>query len=357
MMKLNLEATGRYEVVVADSGAAALKILQTEVFSVIILDVIMPEMDGMELASLIIQRGIKTPFFFFTATVSPQEAAYFHPDTSGARWLAKPTSLSALCKAITQTITEKASAPDRVSDSIANQSQSNMNEITKEVLTDTSAAFVHKLSGLLSAISVSADAEALLLRECVAGNANLLRVHDGLVAGLQEMQYVFARFRNTFGRHPGILRQIPVDPILIDVSQHLSRITAGRLELGPTRTELQVKGDYELLWHLFENLIRNALEAIAGRNDGVVTVTTEIDEQGWLARIRIHDNGPGIPPEALTKIFELNYTTKPGGLGVGLYLAHRAANFHEGSIDCQSEIGAGTVFLVTLPLAPKANSK
>jgi two-component system NtrC family sensor kinase len=68
------------------------------------------------------------------------------------------------------------------------------------------------------------------------------------------------------------------------------------------------------------------------------------------ARIIIHDNGPGIAPEILAKIFEYYYTTKDKGIGIGLPISYMVVKDHGGDIQVTSEQGKGTTFTVILPL-------
>ena len=65
--------------------------------------------------------------------------------------------------------------------------------------------------------------------------------------------------------------------------------------------------------------------------------------------LEIRDTGVGIPPEAQKRIFSLFYTTKPGGTGVGLAMAFRVVQLHNGTIDFTSEVNRGTTFRITLP--------
>jgi signal transduction histidine kinase len=67
--------------------------------------------------------------------------------------------------------------------------------------------------------------------------------------------------------------------------------------------------------------------------------------------VRVEDTGVGIAPENLTKIFELYYTTKERGTGVGLSMVYRTIQIHNGDIDVESTVGVGTTFIVTLPSA------
>ena len=72
---------------------------------------------------------------------------------------------------------------------------------------------------------------------------------------------------------------------------------------------------------------------------------------GDLAGIRISDTGPGIPPELREKIFRLYFTTKQKGSGIGLAMAFRTVQLHDGTIDFTSEPGKGTAFSIRLPIA------
>ena len=64
----------------------------------------------------------------------------------------------------------------------------------------------------------------------------------------------------------------------------------------------------------------------------------------------MRDTGIGMPPEHLTRMFELLQTTKPGGTGLGLYLVQEVVAAHGGQIAVQSTVGHGTTMTITLPL-------
>ena len=108
-----------------------------------------------------------------------------------------------------------------------------------------------------------------------------------------------------------------------------------------------IRADEELLRQSFLNILLNACQAMP--QGGTVRVTTALD-QGEYARVTISDEGTGISAEDYEKIFTLYYTTKAGGTGIGLSLAYRIFQLHDGSIDVSSEVGKGTTFVVRLPL-------
>lgn len=107
-----------------------------------------------------------------------------------------------------------------------------------------------------------------------------------------------------------------------------------------------IPADPDLLSQVFLNIILNACQAMDG--GGEIRITTSIHQDSEI-RISISDQGPGIPPEAREKIFQLYYTTKFHGSGLGLPLAYRFVQLHEGVIDVQSEMGKGTTFIIRLP--------
>jgi signal transduction histidine kinase len=72
---------------------------------------------------------------------------------------------------------------------------------------------------------------------------------------------------------------------------------------------------------------------------------------GRLARIALRDTGPGIDPEALVRIYDLDFSTKEGGSGIGLYVARALVELHGGEIRVESAAGRGTDVTVSLPLA------
>jgi signal transduction histidine kinase len=70
--------------------------------------------------------------------------------------------------------------------------------------------------------------------------------------------------------------------------------------------------------------------------------------------IRVADQGVGIPPENLDKIFRLYFTTKAGGSGIGLAMVYRIVQMHDGRVDVESTAGKGTTVVLTLPVSPES---
>jgi PAS domain S-box-containing protein len=109
----------------------------------------------------------------------------------------------------------------------------------------------------------------------------------------------------------------------------------------------EVYVDRALLQQAVLNLVLNAVDAMP--EGGQLRVV--LSRRGDMAEIAVGDTGRGISPENRQKIFQLFFTTRPGGSGIGLASTFRIIQLHNGSIDFTSEVGRGTTFRIELPLA------
>jgi signal transduction histidine kinase len=103
--------------------------------------------------------------------------------------------------------------------------------------------------------------------------------------------------------------------------------------------------DRDLMKQALLNLVLNGCQAMPA--GGQLKVKPQTD--GRYMSLEVSDQGVGIPPEARQKIFSLFYTTKPGGSGIGLAMAFRVLQLHNGFIDFSSEVQRGTTFRVSIP--------
>ena len=114
-----------------------------------------------------------------------------------------------------------------------------------------------------------------------------------------------------------------------------------------------MRGDSEKLRRVVINLLGNALDAFEEGSTDAPSISIQAGENlaGTEVWVRIKDNGPGMDPERLAKIFSPFYTSKDTGTGLGLAITKKVVDAHGGSIEAHSEPGTGTEFVLTFPKA------
>jgi two-component system sensor histidine kinase AtoS len=156
-------------------------------------------------------------------------------------------------------------------------------------------------------------------------------------------------------------------PALLDrvVELYASQIEVQQIEVVReyARDVPPIQADHEGLYRVVVNLVTNALDAMPA--GGRLTLRVGWSESGgpltpWRRRgpdrrvkVEVEDTGGGIPASERDRIFNPFYTTKEGGTGIGLALAHKIVEDHGGTIDFGSGHGPGTAFTVVLPLIPE----
>ncbi len=126
-----------------------------------------------------------------------------------------------------------------------------------------------------------------------------------------------------------------------------------RLNLNLDRNIPPVHAAPAELQQILLNLLNNAFDALEGKSAGTVRLSTAMEGARFIV-LTVADNGPGIPPKVLTRIYEPFFTTKPVGKGTGLGLSICYGLVHQmgGEISVDSAVGRGTAIQVLLPVAP-----
>jgi signal transduction histidine kinase len=121
-----------------------------------------------------------------------------------------------------------------------------------------------------------------------------------------------------------------------------------------------IQGDPHQLRQIFTNLLTNAFEAMGGAGSvEIAAVAVDGDDEtgasehatGPTILITVSDDGPGIRPEVVDRIFSPFFTTKPQGSGLGLAIVRKIVDAHDGRIDVSAPVEGGTRFRVTLPVS------
>ena len=132
--------------------------------------------------------------------------------------------------------------------------------------------------------------------------------------------------------------------VMLGRQQALTKSIQITLQKDPSLPEIE--HDSDQIHQVLLNLLINALQAID--HEGKISVS--VQAHGKVAVVEVTDNGRGIPPEQLPHIFRPFFTTKGEGTGLGLSLARRIVEDHQGRIDVVSTVAKGSTFTVVLPL-------
>ena len=200
-----------------------------------------------------------------------------------------------------------------------------------------------------AALGAVVTAEALVSADVVETDRALKHV-DVIANEIRRLDEVVQGFLK-FSR-PEDLKLQPVDlAALIDEVVPIVRPEAERagieLVVEPVHVP-DVNGDLAMLRQALLNLALNACQAMP--SGGTLRIRCE-SVRGQLVAISITDTGVGIEPEHLQRIFDLYFTTKAKGSGIGLSMVYRTVQMHDGEIEVQSTPGVGTTFRVLLPQA------
>jgi len=124
-----------------------------------------------------------------------------------------------------------------------------------------------------------------------------------------------------------------------------------KVEVSAPITVPPVNGDAAMLRQAFLNLAINACQAMPGGGTLRLSCAPAARDR---VEVRFEDTGVGIPAEHLGKIFDLYFTTKDHGTGIGLSMVYRIVQLHDGDVEVESTRGRGTTFRVLLPRANEA---
>lgn len=160
-----------------------------------------------------------------------------------------------------------------------------------------------------------------------------------------------------------LARQEPAEPVAIDINNIVIdaldatgdelRARGVHVILEQPKSVPRVMADPDQVRQVVINLIVNARQALEGQHGkSVITVRTRYDVDGGRVLLKVTDNGPGIPPEISSRIFDPLFTTKsPGeGTGLGLALCRRIVETHNGAIKLETSSAKGTTFEVSFPV-------
>ena len=204
----------------------------------------------------------------------------------------------------------------------------------------------HEVKNPLNAMMIHLE---LLKERLEAPSAEVQQSLEVIGSEIHRLDRVVQGFLRFMRPQELVLKTIDVNGLLRNLTALIEAEWQGEgiriaCELDPTLPP--VGADEELLRQAFLNMLQNAGQAMP--KGGTVTIRTTCHGRD-VVRVDIADEGVGIARDDLERVFKLYYTTKPEGTGIGLSVAYRIVQLHDGAIEVDSELGRGTTMTVRLP--------
>jgi PAS domain S-box-containing protein len=218
---------------------------------------------------------------------------------------------------------------------------------------EPSAMLAHEISQPLGTILANAQSAQRLLRQRTPNLQELKAIMNDIIAEDRRASQLIDQVRFSVLRHKRTLRLVNINLVVSEVLRGLRNRLAksaivDEIELAPELP--MVRGDRGQLHQLFINLFSNASEALDETGLAFRTLSIRTYRQSPISvSIEVRDTGSGIPPDKLEAIFQPFFSSKVGGMGIGLYICRAIVRFHGGRIWATNHPSGGAAFHVSLP--------
>lgn len=344
------------EVLTAGNGRKGLELIHQQVPDLIISDIMMPEMDGIEFLNHVRQNIEWThiPVIFLTAKGSKQDI--HKGKTSGADlYITKPFNSTEFLELVSSQL-------DRAFQLRANRQQ-NLAGLKKNILQILNHEFRTPLTYVTAYYEMLAESMNRVqddenihefLRGIQVGSLRLTQLVEDFI---QVLEIRTGEAQARFESRARLISNLPeiVEQAIADVQNNTAHMPLPIHVTLPESCPI-VFGDEEGLRQVFARLLQNAVKFTYGRkrHDGLVSVVVESDDQS--VHVAFIDEGAGFPPHVKDKLFDLFFqynraVMEQQGAGTGLTIAKALVDLHGGTIDAVNRAEeAGSIFTVRLPV-------
>jgi len=352
----------QYQVYEARSGSQALELAQDKDFSLVLLDFMMPEMDGIEVMQRLKQcSGTRnTPVIILTARAD-EEFKIKTLKAGATDFLTKPFSSTELmirahnmiaARQLQQQVEAKTRQLEEALEQIKETEAQLVHQAKMASLGQLSAGLMHEINNPLN----FANTAFHILKKRIAsidhnGNEALSKPLTDIQEGIQRVVAITSSLRSF--THPDDSTFSRVDLLeIVTTALRFVQVSAQEMSIeiniGPA---VHFLGNSNQLVHLFINLLQNSIDSVRQKNGALKQIRVDASIEGDEIRVICYDNGEGISAEHLDRIFDAFFTTKKvgEGVGLGLNICHRIVEQHHGKIKVESQKGEYCRFIIVFP--------
>jgi C4-dicarboxylate-specific signal transduction histidine kinase len=219
-------------------------------------------------------------------------------------------------------------------------------------LGELAASIAHEINQPLSAVVTNASVSLRLLDSPVPNLEEARQALSCIKSDANRAAHVIARIRDLTRKTPFQKEQLDIN----DVVQEVTALTRSEMDRNRVELSTQLAGDLPPvqadrieLQQLLLNLIVNAIEAMRDGAKRNLLITSNKDGANYV-RVSVCDSGRGLDPAATDRIFQAFYTTKPGGMGMGLAICRSIVGRIGGQLSARANAPCGTIFEFSIPL-------
>ena len=222
------------------------------------------------------------------------------------------------------------------------------------------ASISHEIKQPIAATATNAQAGLLWLRAQPPNLEEVREAFDRINKDMRRASEVMNRIHGLVKKTPPSMESLRINEAINDVVDFLhgeivKNLIRVQMRLAPDVPTIE--GDRIALQQVMLNLVMNAVEAMSAADERsrALTIATRIDGSGAVL-VSVSDSGPGISREAAERLFEPFYTSKAGGMGMGLSICRSIVEAHGGRLWASSNEPHGAVFQFTVPVAAQAET-
>ncbi len=219
-------------------------------------------------------------------------------------------------------------------------------------LGELASTLAHEINQPLAAMRASAQAAQRFLGETAPNLDEVREALQDIVDSNRRASEVIARMRAFISKGPTVFEPLDLCDVANDVVALVGSEAAARgIDIALRRDRpAPVTGDATQLQQVLLNLVLNSFEAMRDTPapERRLTIHVESEDDGRV-RVKVCDEGVGLSPETAARVFEPFFSTRDGGLGVGLSISRNIMEAHGGAMWCESPLGGGAVFGFDIP--------